>query len=109
MTNPTDPIDFKELSLDELMAAQEKLTRYLQIGIENKKKEGLQQIQGIVKQLDLSYEEVVAAIRTTTKRGKAVAIYRNPANIRQTWSGIGDAPAWYVTAKDKDALKIPGV
>ena len=104
-----DEIDFKNMSLEGLMAAQEKLTRYLQTSLENKKKEALQKIQGIVKQHNLSYEEVVAAIRTTTKRGKAVALYRNPANIRQTWSGNGDAPAWYVTAKDKNALKIPGV
>ena len=105
----TDPIDFKELSLEELMAAQEILTAYLNRSLENKKKEALQQIQAIVKQHNLSYEEVVAAIRTTTKRGKAVAIYRNPDNIRQTWSGKGEAPNWYTNAKNKDALKIPGV
>jgi DNA-binding protein H-NS len=102
-----DEIDFKDLPLEKLIEAQEKLTRYLQIGMENKKKEALQQIQGIVKQHGLSYQEVVAAVRTVSKRGRAVAIYRNPKNIRQTWSGNGDAPAWFVTAKDKNALKIP--
>lgn len=101
-------IDFKNLSLEELIATQEKLTRYLQTSLENKKKEALLEIQGIVKQHDLSYEEVVAAIRTTTKRGKAVAIYRNPDNIRQTWSGKGEAPSWYEKAKNKNALRIPG-
>lgn len=105
----TNPVDFKELSLEQLMEAQEKLTAYLNRSLENKKKEALQQIQGIVQQHGLSYEEVVAAIRTTTKRGKAVAIYRNPDNIRQTWSGKGEAPNWYTNAKNKDALKIPGV
>ena len=103
----TDPIDFKELSLEELMAAQEKLTAYLNRSLENKKKEALQQIQAIVKQHNLSYDEVVASIRTTTKRGKAVAIYRNPANSRQTWSGKGEPPAWYANAKDNNALRIP--
>ena len=106
MTN-TDP--FKEMTLEQLAAAQEKLTAYLNRSLENKKKEALQQIQGIVQQHGLSYEEVVSAIRTTTKRGKAVAIYRNPENIRQTWSGKGEAPNWYTNAKNKDALKIPGV
>lgn len=100
-------IDFKELSFEELIAAQEKLTSYVTRSLENKKREALQQIQSIVIQHGLSYEEVVAAIRTTTKRGKAPALYRNPNNIRQTWSGKGDAPSWYVTAKDKNALRIP--
>ena len=43
-----DEIDFKDLPLEKLIEAQEKLTRYLQIGMENKKKEAVQQIQGIV-------------------------------------------------------------
>ena len=68
-----DEIDFKDLPLEKLIEAQEKLTRYLQIGMENKKKEALQQIQGIVKQHGLSYQEVVAAVRTVSKRGRAVA------------------------------------
>lgn len=107
--SPAPTVDFKDLSLEELKAAQEKLTAYLNRSLENKKKEALQQIQLIVRQHGLSYEEVVAAIRTTTRRGKAVAIYRNPENNRQTWSGKGEAPAWYVNAKDKDALKIQDI
>jgi DNA-binding protein H-NS len=102
----TDP--FKEMSLEQLAEAQEKLTEYLARSMQSKKREALQQIQEIVKLHSLSYEEVVSAIRTTTKRGKAVAIYRNPENIRQTWSGKGEAPNWYTNAKDKNALKIPG-
>jgi len=108
MAQAPDIEAFKNLSLDELQKAQEKLKEFMQSRLETKKKDALQQIQKIVREHDLSYEEVVAVIRTTTRRGKAPAIYRNPANSRQTWSGKGDAPAWYVNAKDKEALRIPG-
>lgn len=107
MTEPSIE-SFKDLPLEELQAMQEKLKGFVNRRLENKKKEALQQIQGIVRLHDLSYEEVVAVIRTTTKRGKAPAIYRNPKNPRQTWSGKGEAPAWYSTAADKEALRIPG-
>lgn len=102
-----DP-DFKDLSLEEMLKKQKELELFIQKRMEMKKKEALQQIQAIVRQHELSYEEVVAVIRTTTRRGKAPAIYRNPSNPRQTWSGKGEAPAWYVQAKDKEALRIPG-
>jgi DNA-binding protein H-NS len=104
----TSTTEFKDLSLEELLQKQEEMKAFIAKRLQAKKREALLQIQSIVKEHDLSYDEVVAVIRTTTKRGKAVAIYRNPENIRQTWSGVGDPPAWYVTAKDKEALRIPG-
>jgi DNA-binding protein H-NS len=102
-----DP-DFKDLSLDEMLKKQKELETFIAKRLEMKKKEALHQIQTIVRQHELSYEEVVAVIRTTTRRGKAPAIYRNPTNPRQTWSGKGEPPSWYVNAKDKEALRIPG-
>ena len=99
---------FKDLPLEELQVMQDKLKGFVQRRLENKKNEALQQIQNIVRLHQLTYEEVVAVIRTQTVRGKAPAIYRNPENPRQTWSGKGDAPAWYVMAKDKVTLRIPG-
>lgn len=108
MTQPPNIESFKDLPLEELQVMQEKLQGFVQRRLENKKKEALQQIQSIVRQHELSYDEVVAVIRTTTRRGKAPAIYRNPTNPRQTWSGKGEAPSWYTSAKDKEALRIPG-
>lgn len=105
---PANIDSFKDLPLEDLMVMQDKLKAFVQRRLENKKSEALQQIQNIVRQHELSYEEVVAVIRTQTVRGKAAAIYRNPDNPRQTWSGKADPPAWYVTAKDKEALRIPG-
>lgn len=90
------------------MKKREEMEKYIQRKRQDLKKDAMAQIQKIVSDYDLSYDEVVAAIRTTTKRGKAPAIYRNPDKPRQTWSGKGDAPSWFVSAKDKEALRIPG-
>lgn len=93
MTNPN--VDFKDLSLDELMKKREEMEKYIQRKRQDLKKEAIGQIQKIVSDYDLSYDEVVAAIR-------------NPDKPRQTRSGKGDAPSWFVAAKDKEALRIPG-
>ena len=100
--------NFKDLPLEELTVMMDKLKGFVSRRTEIKKKEALQQIQNIVRLHELSYEEVVAVIRTTTRRGKAPAVYRNPINPRQTWSGKGEAPTWITNAKDPESLRIPG-
>ncbi len=105
---PPNVDSFKDLPLEELQAVQEKLKGFVQRRLENRKKEALQQIQSLVRQYELTYDEVVAVIRTQTVRGKAPAIYRNPTNPRQTWSGKGEPPLWFANAPDKEALRIPG-
>ena len=107
MTPSANIADFKDLPLEELFDMQQKLKSFVDKRLESKKKEALQRIQSIVREHDLSYDEVVAVIRTTTKRGKAPAVYRNPVNPRQTWSGKGDAPSWFTQVKDPESLRIP--
>ena len=98
----------KNLSLEELEAQQKKLESCIEKKVEMKRKQALEQIKEIAVDAGLSFDEIVEAVRTATKRRKAPPIYRNPENPRQTWSGKGDAPAWFVTAKDPEALRIPG-
>lgn len=97
---------FKDLPLDELQEMQVKLKSFVEKRMEHRKREALQQIKHLVQEYDLTFEEVTKLIRTSAKRGKAPPLYRNPENPRQTWSGKGEAPEWYVTAPDKEALKI---
>lgn len=108
MPTRKDLPDFKNASLEELKMMQEKLGDFIERRLESKKKEALETIRRIVKEHELSYDEVVAVIRTTTKRGKAPPIYRNPANPRQTWSGKGEAPSWFTQHEDPESLRIPG-
>lgn len=100
--------DFSQLPLKELKEMQNKLSGFVEKRLEAKKKKALAEIKKIVKEHDLSFDEVVQTIRAHTKRGKAPAIWRNPENPRQTWSGKGPEPKWYTDAPDKEALRIPG-
>jgi DNA-binding protein H-NS len=110
MSPKSDDLDlnqFKELPLEQLQDMMSKVQGLVDKRMEAKKKEALRKIRDIVKDQELSFDEVVNAIRTSAKRGKAPPIYRNPEKPRQTWSGKGEAPDWYSTNPDPESLRIP--
>ena len=98
----------KNASLEELQEMQNKLSKFIDRRLQSRKQEALDKIRALAQEYDLTYDEVVAAVRTATKRGKAPAIYRNPDNARQTWSGKGEAPDWLKKHKDPEKLRISG-
>lgn len=98
--------DITNLELDDLLEHQNRVNAAIEKQRNTKKQEILAQIQGLVRQYDLPFEEVIRAIRGHAKRGKAAAIYRNPNNPRQTWSGKGTPPDWFTKAKDPNQLRI---
>jgi len=100
--------DLSDASLEDLQAMQKKLSNFVNRRLQAKKQEALDQIKRLTQENDLTYDEIVAAIRTTTKRGKAPALYRNPDKPRQTWSGKGEAPDWFKNHPDPEKLRIPG-
>lgn len=100
--------DFKNASLEDLQKMQNELAQFIERRLTAKRQQALSEIRRLTKEFDLSYEEVVAVVRTTTRRGKAPALYRNPENSRQTWAGKGDAPDWFTKHPDPEKLKIPG-
>ena len=106
-----DILNLSKASLEELLEHKAKLEKLMERRLQAKKQEALDQIKRLALEHELSFEEVVATIRTATKRGKAPAIYRNPAKPRQTWSGNGEAPQWFLDypedRREKD-LRIPG-
>jgi DNA-binding protein H-NS len=100
--------DFKDMSLEEIEEIQSKLQTFVEKRKDKTRREALVQIRQLVQQHELSFEEVTQFIRTSAKRGKAPAIYQNPLKPRQTWSGKGEPPQWFIEAPDKEALRIPG-
>lgn len=100
--------DMRNASLEELQEMQGKLTTFIERRMSVRKQEALDKIKHLTVEYELSYDEVVAAIRTSTKRGKAPPIYRNPENPRQTWSGKGDPPDWFKNHPKPESLRIPG-
>lgn len=110
MTKSNSPLDLDNLAdlpVEEIQKMMKKMQSFVDKRMEAKKKEALTKIQNLVAEYELSYDDVMAVIRTTAKRGKAPPIYRNPENPRQTWSGKGDAPEWYTNHKDPESLRIP--
>jgi len=102
MTKP----DLQNMDLEELLKMEQTVQAQIARKRDAKRKEILQQISDLVRQYNLTYDEVVRSIRNTAKRGKAPAMYRNPTNPRQTWSGKGNPPQWYKQAPDPEALRI---
>lgn len=100
--------DLSSASLEELEAMQKKLSSFVERRLKTKKQEALDKIRQLTLEYELTYDEVVQAIRTSTKRGKAPAIYRNPDKPRQTWSGKGEAPDWFKNHPDPESTRIPG-
>lgn len=100
--------DLSSASLEELEAMQKKLLSFVERRLKTKKQEALDKIRQLTLEYELTYDEVVQAIRTSTKRGKAPAIYRNPDKPRQTWSGKGEAPDWFKNHPDPESTRIPG-
>ena len=45
------------------------------------------------------------AVKTSDKRSKVAAKYRNPADGNQTWTGRGKSPTWIQALKAADTLE----
>jgi DNA-binding protein H-NS len=99
-------IDWSEYSdedigrfLDELQAEREKR----KVG---KRKELKDRIRNLLKEEGLSVEDVFPADgrgRARAPKGKPLGVerpvkYRNPADVSQTWTGMGRKPGWLVEA-----------
>lgn len=105
--NPADDtVDLKALPLEDLHALKRQVEGRIAAEHQERKKAALVQIRKIIADNELTYDDVLPTIKRNAKRKKAIAVYRNPAKPRQTWSGIGDPPSWFTSAKDKEALRI---
>lgn len=98
--------DTSKMTLEELRAFQENLERQIQDRQARQRQETLDTILNIINDAGLEVRDVVAELNKRLPRRKAPALYRNPAQPRQTWSGKGKPPQWYIDAPDKEVLKI---
>lgn len=99
---------FSEMSTEEVKQLLETASREIEQRNSAQKTTALRQVQEIVRKHDLEFEEVVAAVRTTSRRKKAPPLFRNPENPRQTWSGKGEPPDWYLNHPEPESLRIQG-
>lgn len=88
-------------SYDDLRAAQDRLNAQIEAKRAEARAAGVEKIVGLVKEFDLSAEELNKALTGKVKtKGKAKSTstpaapkYRDPAT-GSTWTGRGVAPAW---------------
>jgi DNA-binding protein H-NS len=115
---PMKKFDLEKISLDELWALYEQITRVLSVRIiaekEQLEKRLVQLNQGNKSPalIGLKPAEKNKSGRERRKYPKVFPKYRNPAQPSETWSGRGKQPRWLVSAlKSGESIKdfeIPG-
>lgn len=108
VTSTPDLNSFKHLPLEEIQEMQTRLAELVESRVEARKEEAIAQVISIVQEHDISFDEIVARLRPLSRRGKAPALYRNPAKPKQTWSGKGLMPDWLKEYDDIEDCRIPG-
>jgi DNA-binding protein H-NS len=102
---PMKKLDFEKISLDELWALHEQISRILSSRIVAEK----EHLEKRLKQLHRGEKPKIAALvnskatdgkrdRPRRKYPKVYPKYRNPADPSETWSGRGKQPRWLASA-----------
>ncbi len=102
---PMKKLDFEKISLDELWALHEQISRILSSRIVAEK----EHLEKRLKQLHRGEKPKIAALvnskstegkrdRPRRKYPKVYPKYRNPADPSETWSGRGKQPRWLMSA-----------
>jgi DNA-binding protein H-NS len=98
-------IDWAEFTDEEIERFILELTAERKKRGEEKRRALKKQIENMVKEHGVSLVELFPQAgkdrslrREKRKRGDQTVKYRNPAELSQTWSGIGRKPAWLIEA-----------
>lgn len=102
-----------EASYDELREAQERLNATIEAKRADARAAGVEKIVALVKEFDLTAEELNKALTGKVKtKGKAKSTstpaapkYRDPAT-GSTWTGRGVAPAWIKDVAKEDRVQF---
>lgn len=100
-------IDLSTLDFAQLKALHEQVGKQIAGTRQQELKRAAQQIEEIAKSLDMGVSELLEETgvlnpKTKSSKGKAgpgvkaPALYQNPSDPSQTWSGRGRQPGWIV-------------
>lgn len=98
----SNKIDLSSLDIEAL----KKLIGDAQKEIERKEKSRIRDIRNrmekLASEVDMTPEQVLSYEKKTKTAGKpGVPRFRNPDNAKQTWTGRGKRPKWYMDALAK--------
>jgi DNA-binding protein H-NS len=89
--------DLKKMSMDALQDVITNAQDLMEKFEKDKKKEAIKKIQEIAAEVNL--DVVIRESGKTIKAGsKGIPKYRNPDNPKQTWTGKGKRPKWFLDA-----------
>ena len=84
----------KDMSHKELTKLQAEVAKALETAKNNERNKALKAAEEAAAKFGFSLGELSGNSKSTKKRAKAAAKYKNPANPEQTWSGRGRKPQW---------------
>ncbi len=87
------PMNFEEMSVDELWKLREEVSRVLEGKLNAEKKKLEQRLTHLAGTLERAEDKLKRRMYP-----KVFPKYRNPSNPSETWSGRGKQPAWVLTA-----------
>jgi DNA-binding protein H-NS len=93
--------DLNNLSISDLQELAKRVDKEIEKRRSQNKKIVLDQIKGLAESIGMTVEQVIGMAKKSDKKRSAArpAMYVNPDNPTQTWSGRGRRPHWA-----KDAL-----
>lgn len=92
-------INLEALSLKELKKLERDVAAAIDSFEARAKAQALAVLDAKARELGFSLAELTGAeVSLKSKRSPAAAKYRNPANAKETWSGRGRKPFWFVAA-----------
>lgn len=102
-------MDLSNLSVADLRALQDQVTKQLKVAAQQDIAKAREEIQAIALRAGISLHELLKG--AVGKNGGKVAVqYRNPGNAEQQWTGRGRQPMWVKewldAGKTLDALRV---
>lgn len=94
-------------TLQELIAQRTAIEQQIN---ELKKREGseaISKIRALIREYDLSIDDVFPEQKSTKEVSKVAPKYRDPETSK-TWTGRGKMPTWLVGKNKNDFLIVPG-
>jgi len=87
-------INLEKMSLKELKSLKRKVDKAIDGYEDRVRREALAALEDKARELGFSLSELTKG----AKKPKVAAKYANPADPRQTWSGRGRKPGWFLDA-----------
>ena len=109
-------MDLSKLSVGDLRALQDQVTKQLKIAAEKDISKAREEIHAIAQRAGISLQELLNGSKKPSKdksakaTGKVAVQFRNPAHAEQQWTGRGRQPKWVKewldAGKHIDALRL---